>query len=237
MIRRSAFSGSRRCGRSRRIRRRRSLLRWRRSGCPGQWNCGRETPPPQSRKRQTTRLPTALVTTPESLCIMLASPEASRRFEKLRLVVCDEWHELMGSKRGVQAELALARLRGMRPGLRVWGVSATLGNLEEARDTLLAGEPGAIVHGVAGRADRDRLAVAHFDRAIPLGGTSRDTDGAAGGLRDRRGRDLPRLHEHEGRRRSSGSKSFSSRAPTGRRRWRCTTEVSLANGATRLRAV
>ena len=101
------------------------------------------------RKRQATRLPTALVTTPESLCIMLASPEASQRFAALRLVVCDEWHELMGSKRGVQTELALARLRGMRPGLRTWGVSATLGNLEEARDTLLAG-PGSIVHGIPG---------------------------------------------------------------------------------------
>ena len=102
------------------------------------------------RKRQATRLPTALVTTPESLCIMLATPGVSERFAELRLVVCDEWHELMGSKRGVQTELALARLRTMRPELRTWGVSATLGNLEEAKDTLLAGGPGEIVHGVAG---------------------------------------------------------------------------------------
>ena len=102
------------------------------------------------RKKQAARLPTALVTTPESLCIMLASPDAAARFADLRLVVCDEWHELMGSKRGVQTELALARLRAIRPGLRTWGVSATLGNLEEAKDTLLAGGPGSIVHGVQG---------------------------------------------------------------------------------------
>lgn len=103
-----------------------------------------------ARKKQADRLPTCLVTTPESLCIMLAHPDVEVRFRELRLVVVDEWHELMGSKRGVQTELALARLRGMRPGLRTWGVSATLGNLEEARDTLLAGEPGSIVHGVRG---------------------------------------------------------------------------------------
>ncbi len=102
------------------------------------------------RKKQAERLPTCLVTTPESLCIMLSHPDVETRFADLRLVVVDEWHELMGSKRGVQTELALARLRGMRPSLRTWGVSATLGNLEEARDTLLAGGPGAIVHGVPG---------------------------------------------------------------------------------------
>ena len=102
------------------------------------------------RGKQAVRLPTALVTTPESLCIMLASPDAESRFADLRLIVCDEWHELMGSKRGVQTELALARLRAMRPQVRTWGVSATLGNLEEARDTLLAGQDGMIVHGVQG---------------------------------------------------------------------------------------
>ena len=102
------------------------------------------------RKKQSLRLPTTLVTTPESLCIMLASEKAETMFADLRLIVCDEWHELMGSKRGVQTELALARLRAMRPEVRTWGVSATLGNLEEARDTLLAGHKGLIVHGERG---------------------------------------------------------------------------------------
>jgi ATP-dependent Lhr-like helicase len=52
-------------------------------------------------------------------------------------VVVDEWHELMASKRGVQVELALARLRNLRPGVRTWGLSATIGNLATARDALL----------------------------------------------------------------------------------------------------
>lgn len=117
------------------------------------------------RKRQAERLPTCLVTTPESLCVMLTHPEAEARFGDLRLIVCDEWHELMGTKRGVQTELALARLRGMCPNVRTWGVSATLGNLEEARDTLLAGAPGSIVHGERGEpAEIDSILPARIER-------------------------------------------------------------------------
>jgi ATP-dependent Lhr-like helicase len=92
---------------------------------------------PRIRARQRERLPTSLVTTPESLALLLTRPDAASLFENLELVVVDEWHELMASKRGVQTELALARLRRWRPALRIWGLSATLGNLEVARDTLL----------------------------------------------------------------------------------------------------
>lgn len=83
------------------------------------------------------RLPAALVTTPESLSLMLSQPEAQGRLSTVRAVIVDEWHELLGSKRGVQTELALARLRRWNPALRLWGLSATLGNLDEARDVLL----------------------------------------------------------------------------------------------------
>jgi ATP-dependent Lhr-like helicase len=103
-----------------------------------------------TRSRQRRRLPTALVTTPESLSLLLSRSDARELFGDLRAVVADEWHELMGTKRGVQTELALARLRRWRPGLRTWGVSATLGNLEEARAALLGPES-------AGRAVRGML--------------------------------------------------------------------------------
>ncbi len=96
------------------------------------------------RTRQGKRLPTALVTTPESLALLLTRPDTPTLFEHLELVVVDEWHELMSSKRGVQTELALARLRRWRPGLRTWGLSATLGNLATARDTLLGMAPGGV---------------------------------------------------------------------------------------------
>ena len=92
---------------------------------------------PGTKSRQGRRLPSALVTTPESLSLLLSREKASEQFENLQLVVVDEWHELMGTKRGVQTQLALARLRGIRPGLRTWGLSATIGNLEDARTALL----------------------------------------------------------------------------------------------------
>jgi ATP-dependent helicase Lhr and Lhr-like helicase len=113
--------------------------------------------PPRIRARQRDRLPTVLVTTPESLALLLTRSDAASLFENLELVVVDEWHELMASKRGVQTELALARLRRWRPRLRTWGLSATLGNLEVARDTLLGitanrDAPGRIVRGLVPKA-------------------------------------------------------------------------------------
>jgi ATP-dependent Lhr-like helicase len=90
------------------------------------------------RARQGRRLPTALITTPESLSLLLTRDDARDMFGDLRAVIVDEWHELMGTKRGVQVELALARLRTFSGNsVRIWGVSATIGNLAEAADTLL----------------------------------------------------------------------------------------------------
>jgi len=105
-----------------------------------------------ARARQSRRLPTALVTTPESLSLLLTHDNAVELFGDLRAVIVDEWHELIGTKRGVQVELALARIRKLRPEARTWGLSATIGNLGQARDALLgcgAGAPmGRIVRGV-----------------------------------------------------------------------------------------
>lgn len=88
------------------------------------------------RSRQRSRLPECLVTTPESLSLLLSHPGAAGRFGGLAAVVVDEWHELIGSKRGVLVELLLARLRSWNAGLRVWGTSATLGNPEQAARVL-----------------------------------------------------------------------------------------------------
>jgi ATP-dependent Lhr-like helicase len=105
------------------------------------------------RARQSRRLPTALVTTPESLSIMLSREHAREMFADLRAVIVDEWHELMGTKRGVLVELNLARLRYYQPSVRIWGLSATIGNLQDALDALLGvaqvGRPEArIIRGV-----------------------------------------------------------------------------------------
>jgi ATP-dependent Lhr-like helicase len=89
------------------------------------------------------KLPEVLLTTPESLHLMLAQKEYPSLFKNLEVVVIDEWHELLGTKRGVQVELGLSRLRTLSPplaegkGMRVWGISATIGNLEQAAEVLL----------------------------------------------------------------------------------------------------
>jgi ATP-dependent Lhr-like helicase len=89
------------------------------------------------RKRQVEKPPQILVTTPESLHVLLSMKGYEEYFKDLKAVVADEWHELMGSKRGVQVELALSRLKTVAPGLKVWGISATIGNLDEAMHALL----------------------------------------------------------------------------------------------------
>ena len=92
----------------------------------------------QSERAKQKRKPSfGLVTTPESLHVMLSTKAHQQQFEHLKIVVVDEWHELLGSKRGVQIELALAYLRSFLPQLRVWGISATIGNKELAREILL----------------------------------------------------------------------------------------------------
>ena len=137
------------------------------------------------RQRQKRKMPEVLVITPESLHLLLAQKGYPDIFKDLKIIAVDEWHELLGSKRGVQVELAIARivslsskfkvrspelehfnitgtkekdgplnqrlpgyeLKTMNGGLSVWGISATIGNLEEAKDVLLAstGEKGSII--------------------------------------------------------------------------------------------
>jgi len=84
------------------------------------------------RARQKVRLPDVLVTTPESLSLLLTEDDAARRFAPLVAVIVDEWHEMIDSKRGTQVELALSRLRRFAPGMRTWALTATVGNAREA---------------------------------------------------------------------------------------------------------
>lgn len=95
------------------------------------------------RASQKKRLPEVLLITPESLHLLLAQKGYPELFSSLKIIAVDEWHELLGSKRGVQVELAVARIvNGQRSMVNkvpaVWGISATIGNLDEARDVLLS---------------------------------------------------------------------------------------------------
>ena len=113
------------------------------------WTIGLRTGDTSSAERsaQARRLPSVLVTTPESLSVMLARADAREALSSVCMVVVDEWHELLGNKRGVQTQLALARLKTWNPTLATWGMSATLGNLEEAMHTLLGQTSGVLVRG------------------------------------------------------------------------------------------
>ena len=114
-----------------------------------QWSVGLRTgdTPASERARQDRKLPSALVTTPESATLLLTRADAHERLSGVHTVVVDEWHEMVGNKRGVQVQLALARLRRWNPQLAVWGLSATLGNLGEAMQMLLAHDDGVLVQG------------------------------------------------------------------------------------------
>lgn len=91
----------------------------------------------KERERQKTKPPELLITTPESLHLLLAQRGYDEFFKDLKVLVADEWHELIGSKRGVQVELALSRLKTISTGLKVWGISATIGNMDQALEALL----------------------------------------------------------------------------------------------------
>lgn len=92
------------------------------------------------KQKQKTAPPEILLITPESLHLLLSGKDHEKVFENLDLIAVDEWHELLGSKRGVQMELAISRIihcNKTKPPC-VWGISATIGNLEEAKDVLLS---------------------------------------------------------------------------------------------------
>src|SRR5436190_1238489 len=111
------------------------------------------------RARQKKQMPEVLIITPESLHLLIGQRGYAEIFSSLKIIAVDEWHELLGSKRGVQVELALSRIVGSRQStvdspqlssltidmpiaigtpLSIWGISATIGNLDEASEVLLS---------------------------------------------------------------------------------------------------
>ena len=97
-----------------------------------------------NKTRQRKRLPSCLVTTPESLSVLLSYPDFKQSASELKAIIVDEWHELLSTKRGIQTELCLARLRKWNPRVRTWGLSATLGNLDVAKSALLVSSEGRL---------------------------------------------------------------------------------------------
>ncbi|HTH82819.1 MAG TPA: ligase-associated DNA damage response DEXH box helicase [Mucilaginibacter sp.] len=133
------------------------------------------------------KLPEVLLTTPESLHLMLAQKEYPKIFQSLQVLVVDEWHELLGTKRGVQVELGLSKLKVVSSEwgivsndkvntknikstnhslltthyspLKIWGISATIGNLEQAAEVLLGNDFPM---------DRVKMVRAHIDKKLVI---------------------------------------------------------------------
>ncbi len=108
----------------------------------------------KDRQKQKKSPPDVLITTPESLHLLLSQKNAVQYFKNLEAFIVDEWHELLGSKRAVQVELVLAVLKSYsKTNLRIWGISATIGNLDEAKMVLLGND---VDQGVFVTADLDK---------------------------------------------------------------------------------
>ena len=112
------------------------------------------------RAKQKNKMPDLLITTPESLQLLLAAKQYEKTFANCGSIVVDEWHELLGTKRGVQMELALSRLKTIAPKMRIWGISATIGNLELAQQVLLGPDSEAYQNSV--------LIKAHINKKIKI---------------------------------------------------------------------
>lgn len=133
------------------------------------------------RQRQKRQMPEVLLITPESLHLLLAQKDYPAIFQTLRIIAVDEWHELIGSKRGVLVELALSRIIGCKisslsslstirgvggeASLSIWGISATIGNLEQAAEVLLA--PLALIN-TFDNTNRQVIVKAHLSKQIDI---------------------------------------------------------------------
>jgi len=93
--------------------------------------------PQKDRRRQERLMPDVLLTTPETLHLLFSQKKNSRWFKNVNCFAVDEWHELLGSKRGVLTELAIARVKSLSENVKIWGISATIGNLQEAQEVLI----------------------------------------------------------------------------------------------------
>ncbi|HTE39132.1 MAG TPA: DEAD/DEAH box helicase, partial [Reyranella sp.] len=126
---------------------------------------------PQSRRlRQRERPPDLLMTTPESLALLLSYPDAEKFFACLRCVIIDELHSFATSKRGHHLALCLSRLAAVSPAARFVGLSATVADPPVLADFLRLrdGETVEIVHGEPGAPPEVTIIDAH--ERLPWGG-------------------------------------------------------------------
>jgi ATP-dependent Lhr-like helicase len=129
---------------------------------------------PSDRKaRQRIKPPQLLLTTPESLSLLLSYPDAATMFENLRTIVVDELHAFAKEKRGDLLALSMSRLQKLAPGLRRVGLSATISDPDAYRSWLAPDADMELVDLVLGDpgAEPD-LSILIPENKIPWGGHS-----------------------------------------------------------------
>ena len=123
----------------------------------------------KDRQRQKTDPPHMLLTTPESLALLISYPEARSIFANLRAVVIDELHALAGTKRGDLLALGLARLARLAPGARRTGLSATVAWPDDLAAYLAPdGAPVARIRG--GATPEPEIAILEPEADLPWAG-------------------------------------------------------------------
>ncbi|WP_310329746.1 ligase-associated DNA damage response DEXH box helicase [Aminobacter aminovorans] len=130
--------------------------------------------PQHKRTRQKLSPPDILLTTPEQLALLIASPDADRFFNGLRYLVLDELHSLVTSKRGHLLSLGLARLRAFVPNLQAIGLSATVAEPDELRRWLVRQSPAdnmADLITVSGGA-KPEITILDSEERVPWSGHS-----------------------------------------------------------------
>ena len=129
---------------------------------------------PSDRKaRQRVKPPQLLLTTPESLSLLLSYPDAPLMFENLRTIVIDELHGFAKEKRGDLVSLSMSRLQALAPSLRRVGLSATIGDPDAYRSWLAPGADLDLVDLVMGDAGAEPdLSILIPENRIPWGGHS-----------------------------------------------------------------
>jgi len=127
------------------------------------------------RQKQKRQMPEVLIITPESLHLLLAQKNYPDLFKSLKIIAVDEWHELLGSKRGVQVELAISRIINLQFSTlnvpcSIWGISATIGNLLQAKEVLLAplSPNGLMVEDDSGLKSKGVTVTAQINKTIQI---------------------------------------------------------------------
>ena len=128
--------------------------------------------PHSRRKRQRENPPDILITTPEQVSLLVADPGAAHMLAHLKVIILDELHSIVASKRGVLLSLALAAVQSFAPGARRIGLSATIADPDALRGWLVpSGTPQALLV-LGGPGAKPNIHILKSQERVPWSGHS-----------------------------------------------------------------